>query len=220
MKIFKLFLIASLTMLIGYNVTHAHGIIKVHDTTIHIIHGDIVQGTYNDGSETFNVEAIVNAANRQLARGGGVCGAIFQAAEGDSTVLQSYIDEKYPEGIKTGQAVITPSFRLQKKGIKHIIHAVGPIYNEYEDKSDAKKLLRNAYINSLKVAEENKLSSIAFPFISSAIYGYPKPEAAQIAIDAIQEYCMTAEKNGITDIYMVLFSNEDYQIFSYTKILK
>jgi O-acetyl-ADP-ribose deacetylase (regulator of RNase III) len=126
------------------------------------------------------VDAIVNAANTELQMGGGVCGAIFNAA--GASELQAACDKLAP--IKTGEAVITSGFNLPAK---FIIHAAGPVYDRRSaDRSE--RLLRAAYTNSLKCAAENKCESIAFPLISSGIYGYPKDEALRVATSAIRDF--------------------------------
>lgn len=124
------------------------------------------------------VDVVVNAANTDLAMGGGVCGAIFKAA--GVSELQAACDKLAP--IQTGDAVITPGFRLPAK---FIVHTVGPVY--HGGKSGEEELLRSCYLNSLKRAVENKCESIAFPLISSGIYGYPKDEALRVATTAIQD---------------------------------
>jgi len=126
-----------------------------------------------------SVDAIVNAANTWLQMGAGVCGAIFYAAGEDK--LQRACDELAP--IKTGEAVITPGFDLPAK---YIIHAAGPVYHDGKHGEEA--LLRSCYVNSLGLAVENGCASIAFPLISSGIYGYPKTEALRVATDAIREF--------------------------------
>ena len=126
------------------------------------------------------VDAIVNAANTELQMGGGVCGAIFQAAGADR--LQEACDKVAP--IQTGQAAITPGFDLPAK---YVIHAAGPVYSQW-NKDQSRALLHSAYIESMKLATENGCESIAFPLISSGIYGYPKDEALEVARLAIEEY--------------------------------
>ena len=126
------------------------------------------------------VDAIINAANTELQMGGGVCGAIFHAA--GAAQLQAACDKLAP--VKTGEAVITPGFGLPAK---FIIHAAGPVYRHW-NKEQNEQHLRAAYTNSLKRAVENKCESIAFPLISSGIYGYPKEEALQVATSAIQDF--------------------------------
>lgn len=140
-----------------------------------------------------SVDAIVNAANTQLLVGGGVCGAIFKGAGYDA--LSEACRPLAP--LKTGEAVITPGFNLPAK---FVIHAVGPIYSRYTAE-EAKRLLSTAYISALNLAVEHNLTSIAFPLISSGIYGYPKEEAYQVAVEAI-EYFLTQHE---LDVYLVLF---------------
>lgn len=125
--------------------------------SLSIIYQDITQ---------LSVDAIVNAANTQLLAGGGVCGAVFKGAGYDA--MPEACQPLAP--IKTGEAVITPGFNLPAK---YVIHAVGPIYAHYSSE-DAKRLLTKAYISSLNLAVDHLLTSIAFPLISSGIYGYPK----------------------------------------------
>ncbi len=126
------------------------------------------------------VDAIVNAANTDLLMGGGVCGAIFKAA--GPSELQAACDKLAP--IKTGEAVITPAFNLPAK---FVIHAAGPVYRE-DDKAGSEAALRSAYTNALKRAVENQCESVAFPLISSGIYGYPKEEALRVATSAITDF--------------------------------
>ena len=111
-----------------------------------------------------HVDAIVNAANTELLMGGGVCGAIFSAAGADQ--MQDACDRVAP--IHTGEAAVTPAFRLPAK---YVIHAAGPAYDDRHPR-ECEQLLRSAYTESLKLAEQKKCSSIAFPLISSGIYGY------------------------------------------------
>ncbi|MBR0288645.1 MAG: macro domain-containing protein [Selenomonadaceae bacterium] len=128
---------------------------------------------------TLKVDAIVNAANTQLAAGGGVCGAIFRAA--GYRELQAACDKLAP--IQTGEAVITPGFNLPAK---FIIHTAGPIWRG--GNFGEENLLRSCYTNSLKLAAENNLQSVAFPLISSGIYGYPPPDALKVAVQAIKDF--------------------------------
>lgn len=143
-------------------------------------------------------DAIVNAANTNLLMGGGVCGAIFRAAGREE--LQSACDKLSP--VETGQAVITPGFDLKAK---YIIHTPGPIYN-LKDIKESKDLLRDSYINSLKLAKENNIRSLAFPLISSGIYGYPKKEAFEIGKNVILDFL----KNNDMEVFLVLFG-DDYE---------
>ena len=125
---------------------------------------------------TLKVDVIVNAANTHLLAGGGVCGAIFRAA--GLKELKAACSKLAPIG--TGEAVITPGFNLPAK---FIIHTAGPIYKD--GTCGEEELLRNCYINSLQLAADNNLQSIAFPLISSGIYGYPPRAALKVAVNAI-----------------------------------
>lgn len=145
-----------------------------------------------------NVDAIVNAANTALKRGGGVCGAIFSAA--GVSQLQKACDELAP--IETGEAVITPGFALPAK---YIIHTAGPVYNRFH-KMHCRKLLRSSYLKSLALAEQNGCESIAFPLISSGIYGYPKDEALEVARLAIGEYLSEHEMQ----VYLAVFDKSAF----------
>ena len=146
------------------------------------------------------VDAIVNAANTDLQMGGGVCGAIFKAA--GAAQLQAACDKLAP--IKTGEAVITSGFDLPAK---FVIHAAGPVYR-YQNAEQSEKLLRSAYIESLRLAIENNCESIAFPLISSGIYGYPKDEALQVATAAIQDFLI----NNDIDITLVVFDKSAFTV--------
>lgn len=153
-----------------------------------IIQGDLTK---------METDAIVNAANTQLLMGGGVCGAIFKGA-GPET-LQAACDPLAP--IETSQAVITPGFNLKAK---YIIHAAGPIYHNY-DPNTSRTLLYNTYKNSLLLAQELNLESIAFPLISSGIYGYPKEEALQVANLAIKDFLADHDM----DVYLTIFDKKN-----------
>lgn len=144
------------------------------------------------------VDAIVNAANKELRMGGGVCGAIFNAA--GVSELQKACDKLAP--IKTGDAVITPGFRLPAK---YIIHTAGPIYRDGNHGEE--ELLRACYINSLQLAMENDCRSVAFPLISSGIYGYPRADAIKVAKTAIRDFLT---KNDI-DVSLVVFDRDTFE---------
>lgn len=154
-----------------------------------IIHQDITK---------MKVDAIVNAANTELQMGGGVCGAIFEAA--GPRELQAACDKLAP--IKTGEAVITPGFALLAK---YVIHAAGPIYQQ-KDTKQSEELLRLTYLNALRLASECKCESIAFPLLSSGIYGYPKKEALRVATSAIQEFLLDHD----LDVYLVIYDKEGF----------
>ena len=126
------------------------------------------------------VDAIVNAANPQLLMGGGVCGAIFRAS--GAAELQAACAALAP--IQTGSATITPGFRLPAR---YLIHAAGPIYR-LENEATCEQQLFSAYAESLRLARKHGCDSIAFPLISSGIYGYPKAKALQVAVTAIEHF--------------------------------
>lgn len=147
-----------------------------------------------------NVDAIVNAANTDLQMGGGVGGAIFRAA--GERELRAACDQVTP--IKTGEAAITPGFGLPAK---YVIHAAGPVYS-FWNKRQSWELLRSAYIESLKLAEQNGCESIAFPLISSGIYGYPKDEALEVARSAIEDFL----RDHDMEVYLAVFDKSSFQI--------
>lgn len=161
---------------------------------------------------TYPVDAIVNAANEQLLGGAGVCGAIFNKAGWDQ--LQAACN-LYP-AVNTvrcpvGQARITDSFDLKIHGIRSIIHAVGPDCRIITDMSQQDILLAQAYTNSLLLADQHGLKSIAFPFISSAIYAFPKERAASGALESIRDYVRN-HSTKISSIHLVLFSQDDFDL--------
>lgn len=152
---------------------------------ISIIQGDIT---------TIEADAIVNAANTSLAAGGGVCGAIFKAAGPE--MLAAACDAI--GGCQTGSAAITPAFEIASA--KYIIHAVGPVYSSYTQ-DEARRLLRAAYMSAMDLARENGCRTIAFPAISTGIYGYPLDEACREAIDV----CRNEAADGDLEITLVAF---------------
>lgn len=147
------------------------------------------------------VDAIVNAANSSLLGGGGVDGAIHRAA--GPKLLEEC---RTLNGCRTGEAKITGGYNLPAK---HVIHTVGPIYSG--SKYDAENL-RNCYWNSLEVARNNDLHSIAFPGISTGVYGYPKREAAEIALATVKEW-LRKHADYEMEVTIVNFSQADYEVY-------
>lgn len=156
--------------------------------TLEIIRNDITK---------MPVDAIVNAANSSLKMGGGVCGAIFTAAGAEE--LQEECDSIGKCNV--GEAVITRGYKLPAK---HIIHAVGPIWQG--GGSNEAALLHNCYSNALTLALKHNCKTIAFPLISSGIYGYPKDQALQIALSAIGEFLLNHEMT----VYLVVYDKKAF----------
>ena len=167
---------------------------KVKDSVLELTRGDITL------EET---QAIVNAANKALSPGGGVSGAIHMAAG-----PELWQEAKTLGGCGTGEARLTGGHRLKAE---YVIHTVGPVYSGKE--SDSKQL-RQSYYNSLDLARENGIVSIAFPSISTGIFGYPVKEASRIALDTIISFL--GEHQEIKLVRMVLFSQDDYLVYRTT----
>ncbi len=155
---------------------------------VEVIEGDITR---------VKADAIVNAANTELSKGGGVCGAVFQAAGVDKLTEAC----RQIGGCETRSAVMTPAFDI--KCAKIIIHAVGPIYTQYSAE-ESRRLLRSAYESAIKLAAESGCTTIAFPAISTGIYGYPLDEACQ---EAVGVCAAEAERFGMR-IKLVAFDHE------------
>jgi len=167
------------------------------NTIIEVVQGDITK---------IQADAIVNAANSSLLGGGGVDGAIHRA--GGSAILEECQKIRNRQGgCRVGEAVITTGGRLP---VKYVIHTVGPVWRGGSNGESG--LLASAYFNSLRLAMENNIRTIAFPGISTGIYGYPKESAAKIAIDTVGNFLDTT-KNDLGKIIFVCFDAESYHIY-------
>jgi O-acetyl-ADP-ribose deacetylase (regulator of RNase III) len=159
-------------------------------------------------------DAIVNAANSTLLGGGGVDGTIH--AKGGRRIYDECYEirqNQYPKGLPTGKAVITSGGNLKAR---FVIHTVGPVYGMNQGKDH--ELLSDAYKNSLLLAVENNLHSIAFPSISTGAYHFPKHEAAQVSSDTIQKFL--DEDDRLKEIRLVFFSETDAKMFLKHQIFK
>ncbi len=171
--------------------------IMIKNTLIKLIKGDITKE---------NVDAIVNAANSSLMGGGGVDGAIHRA--GGMAILEECKKIVATIGsLSTGEAVITTGGKLPAK---FVIHTVGPVWNG--GGKNEQNLLKNAYYNSLKTGSQNKIKSIAFPSISTGIYGYPIEEASKIAFKTVKDF-IEKEDHFYQEIRFIVFSENDHMIY-------
>ena len=161
-----------------------------------LIKGDITR---------LEVDAIVNAANNELMGGGGVDGAIHRA--GGPTILEECRKIGF---CRTGEAVITGAGDLPAK---YVIHTVGPVWSGIGNEN---QLLKNAYVNSLQLADDRGLETIAFPNISTGVYGFPKEKAAQIAVTACRDFLSSSKQD--MEITFICFDDENFQY--YVKLLQ
>lgn len=172
---------------------------------INVVIGDITEQS---------VAAVVNAANRELTGGSGVNGAIHKVGGPE---IYRFCEElratKYPDGLPAGQSAITPGGKLSAKWI---IHTVGPKYGKHEGKEAA--LLASCYRTALELADSHKLESIAFPAISTGVYGYPAEEAARVASQTVQIALQNLK--SIQEIRFVFFSDRDLKIFKMNSVLE
>ncbi len=165
---------------------------------IQIIRGDITK---------IAVDAIVNAANTSLLGGGGVDGPIHRAG-GPAILEECRKIVARQGGCKTGEAVITTAGNLPAR---YVIHTVGPVWNggnSAVETHGGASLLRNCYLNSLKLAVENGCKTISFPNISTGVYGYPKDEAAKISVKAVADFL--SENHFIERVVFVCFDEENF----------
>ena len=174
-----------------------HRNLILDNDTIKIIKGDITK---------LHVDAIVNAANSSLMGGGGVDGAIHHAG-GPKILEECKAIVARQGGCKTGEAVITSGGNIPAK---YVIHAVGPVWRG--GKNNEAELLANAYKNSLKLAIENAVRTIAFPNISTGIYGFPKDKAAAIALRTTHAFIKSLHE--LSDIIFVCFFGENFHLYN------
>jgi O-acetyl-ADP-ribose deacetylase len=168
------------------------------DGRVQVVVGDITKQ---------DVEAIVNAANSSLLGGGGVDGAIHRA--GGPEILAECREirrTRFPEGLPTGEAVITTGGKLSAL---YVIHTVGPIFGEHRGKEA--ELLANCYHNSLTLAVEKNLTSVAFPAISTGVYGYPLDQAAEVSSRTIENFLATDRQ--LKEVRLVFFQARDAEVF-------
>jgi len=168
------------------------------DGRVSVVVGDITKQ---------DVDVIVNAANASLLGGGGVDGAIHRA--GGPEILEECREirrTRYPTGLPTGEAVITTGCKLPAV---YVIHTVGPIYGEHRGKEA--ELLANCYHNSLTLAVEKNLTSIAFPAISTGVFGYPQEEAAAVSSNTIENFLSTDHQ--LKEVRLVFFQPRDAEVF-------
>ena len=165
---------------------------------VSVLVGDITQQ---------RVAAVVNAANTSLLGGGGVDGAIHRAGGPDIlAACQELRRTRYPDGLPTGEAVLTTAGHLPAR---HVIHTVGPVYGAAGER--AADLLTACYRNSLSLAGQHKLPTLAFPAISTGVYGYPREEAAAVASRAIANFL--AADATITEVRLAFFAQQDADVF-------
>lgn len=156
---------------------------------------------------TLRVDAIVNAANASLLGGGGVDGAIHAAGgEAVTDACRDVRRHRYPEGLPVGKAVVTTAGDLPAQ---YVIHTVGPVWRG--GANNEASLLGDAYSNSLTLATETGVSSLAFPAISTGVYGYPKEHASRIVLEVVSRYLI--EHALPRTVYLVFFSTRDLDLF-------
>jgi O-acetyl-ADP-ribose deacetylase (regulator of RNase III) len=165
---------------------------------VRVLVGDLTRQT---------VDALVNAANSSLMGGGGVDGAIHRA--GGHTIIEECREirrKQYPQGLPTGEVVMTTGGLLTAR---HVIHTVGPVYGMH--RGQEAELLAACYSNSLHLAARHALSSIAFPAISTGVFGYPRDEAATVSSGAIKAFLENDDK--LREVRLVFFKPDDAEVF-------
>lgn len=167
--------------------------IKINNTIIELVQGDITRQ---------DTDAIVNAANSSLLGGGGVDGAIHRAA-GPKLLAET----RELGGCNTGDAKLTGGYNLKAR---YVIHAVGPVYRSHD--ANVARLLASAYRRSMKIAHEHGIKSIAFPAISTGVYGYPLQQAAPLALGTVIDF--VRQHDEITLVRFVLYDTTAFQAFA------
>ena len=173
--------------------------LQIKQTTLRLAKGDITR---------CEVDAIVNAANESLLGGGGVDGAIHRAAGPELLSACRLLD-----GCRTGEAKITPGFRLKAA---HVIHTVGPVWRGGSHGEAG--LLASCYRKSLELADANGIRTLAFPAISTGIYGYPLDQATSVAVGTVRQYLENQPQTIITEITFVCF--DDATVRAYEQALE
>lgn len=160
-----------------------------------------------DDITSMKVDAVVNAANSSLMGGGGVDGAIHRA--GGPAILKECKEVRKQQGkLPTGEAVVTTAGEMPAR---KVIHTVGPVWSDH-DEEENDRLLSNCYRNSLRLAVENDLKTVAFPNISTGVYGFPKKRAAMVAISAVRDFL--EEDDFLEKVAFVCFDDENYRIYA------
>ncbi len=163
---------------------------EVDDGRLELVRGDITKQ---------DTEAVVNAANKELAPGGGVAGAIHKAAG-----PQLWEESKQLGGCETGEAKITGGYDLPAS---YVIHTVGPVYSGAEEDPE---LLESSYRNSLRLARENEINSISFPALSTGAFGYPEEEAGEIALKTIVDFLKNHSQPEL--VRLVLYGKDSFRL--------
>lgn len=186
----------------------------------------LVVGDLTELPEELGVDTIVNAANESLAGGAGVDGVIHRAAGPE---LLACTQREFPKGCATGSVVVTPAFGLERHGVKHILHAVGPVWSGVRDTGvpgapgdDTAKLgytyedtmLASCYTRCLQLATQLRSQAVAFPAISTGVYGFPQPRAARIALGhVLGHFQQRPSPEFPRSAVFVCFSDEDAAIY-------
>jgi O-acetyl-ADP-ribose deacetylase len=173
-------------------------------SVLKIVQGDILKQ---------KVEAIVNAANPSIVGGGGIDGMIHDAAGPElADACRQYKIEHKIEKIKVGDAVLTSAFNIKNLNttIQYVIHTVGPDCRDSSQEKEREHLLKSAYLNSLEIARKHGIKSVAFPAISTGIYGFPLKEAQHVALQVIKEY-LVSNPHVFSEVLLVYYSEGDFK---------